>query len=185
MAYDLIKAKRLMEEYWSAMDLPVGAHFDRTPERIVEMHRDSFLYAYDSEPDFRFTTFEGDYDQLIVQKEIAFSSWCGHHLLPFFGVAHIGYLPDGKIVGLSKLARVVAFVSRQPTTQEILAEEIAQFLLVRLNPQALFVSLEAKHTCIMCRGAEAHGSITVTNVCRGPLGLKQELKEEFTQIVRG
>lgn len=183
MAYDLIKAKRLMEEYWSAMDLPVGPHFDRTPERIVEMHRDAFSYSFAEESPFRFTTFDGEHDQLIVQKDIEFSSWCGHHLLPFFGVAHIGYLPNGKVAGLSKLARVVAFVSRQPTTQENLVEEIANVLEQNLDPRALFVSMEAKHTCIMCRGAEAFGSTTITNVCRGPLGLKQELKEEFMQIV--
>jgi len=178
-------AVKLLTDYWRVMGLPVGEHFDRTPSRIVEMHLEAFAAVFEEEPPFRFTVFENDrgIDQLVIQRGIKFSSWCGHHLVPFFGVAHIGYLPDKKLCGLSKLARAVKWLSKKPTTQEDLVEDVADYLQEKLDPQALFVTLVARHTCIACRGVEAVESDTLTSVCRGPLGLKPELKSEFMDFI--
>lgn len=179
-----IKAIRLMTEYLDCIKFPQSPENDRTPERIVDMHLTEFSTLYDPDPPFKTTLFEnGCYDQLIVEKDIDFASWCSHHLVPFRGRAHVGYLPDKHIVGLSKMPRIVEHFSHQPTTQEDLGQQIADFLMKTLKPKALYIALEAEHMCVSCRGARSRNAVTLTCVVRGPLGLKAELKSEFFSLI--
>lgn len=180
-----LKAIKIMEDYLDAIGFVRTPETDETARRIVDMHLEEFSTMYDPNPLFKTTVFEnGHYDQLIIEKDIDFSSWCSHHLVPFRGKAHIGYLPDKKVVGLSKMPRLVDHFSRQPNTQETMGEQIAEFLMKEIKPKALYVALEAEHMCVSCRGARSRSAKTLTCVVRGPLGLKPELKSEFMSFIR-
>ena len=112
-------------------------------------------------------TFEEKYDELVLVKDISFNSMCEHHLLPFMGVAHVGYLPSGKVAGLSKLARVVEEISRRPQVQERMTHQIADLMATELQAKGVIVVLEATHTCMTIRGIRKPGSLTVTSAVRG------------------
>ena len=112
-------------------------------------------------------TFTQKYDEMVIQKDIGFESICEHHLLPFLGRAHIAYLPNGKIVGLSKLARVVEVLSRRPQVQERMTEELADLLMTELEPRGVGVVLEASHTCMTIRGVRKPTSLCLTSAMRG------------------
>ncbi len=113
------------------------------------------------------TTFAETYDELVVLRDIPFNSMCEHHLMPFEGKAHVGYLPDGKVVGISKLARVVDDFAHRPQVQERLTSQIADILTEKLAAKGVAVVLEATHTCMTCRGIKKAGSIMVTSAVRG------------------
>src|SRR5438552_1738259 len=137
--------------------LAVGEDPDReglreTPARVARLYAEIFCgLRQDAREPLR-KTFTQKYDEIVLVKDIRFASLCEHHLLPFFGRAHIGYLPNGKIVGLSKLARVVEAVARRPQVQERMTEELADLLMEELNPRGVGVILEAAHTCMTIRG---------------------------------
>ena len=116
-------------------------------------------------PEFELTTFPNDeeYDELVLVRDIPVQSLCEHHVLPFVGVAHVGYLPGDRILGLSKFARMVTFHSRRPQTQERLTKQIADDLHERLRPRGVGVVIEAEHTCMSLRGARAPGTRTLTS----------------------
>jgi GTP cyclohydrolase I len=135
---------------------------------------------------YAFTTFPNDeaYEGLVLVRDIAFTSLCEHHLLPFSGVAHIGYLPDEQIVGLSKLARTVDTFARRLQVQERLTQQIADWLHARLRPRGLGVVLEAEHQCMSLRGARASGSRTVTSALLGTLRDDAGTREEFLALTR-
>jgi GTP cyclohydrolase IA len=121
---------------------------------------------------FNFTSFPNEqrYDELVVVRDIPFQSLCMHHLLPFQGVAHVGYIPANRIVGLSKLARVVQFFARNLQLQERLTTEIAECIQTHLDPKGVGVVLEAEHLCMSLRGAEVCGAQTVTSALAGSFG---------------
>jgi GTP cyclohydrolase I len=133
---------------------------------------------------FSFTSFpnEEEYDELVVVRDIPFQSLCMHHLLPFHGVAHVGYLPAERIVGLSKLARVVEFFARNLQLQERLTTEIAECLQTRLAPKGVGVVLEAEHLCMSLRGAEVNGARTVTSALDGIVRDDPRTREEFLSV---
>ena len=135
---------------------------------------------------FRATTFPNDdgYDELIVARAIPFHSLCMHHLLPFHGVAHIGYLPARSIVGLSKLGRVVEFFGRDLQIQERLTTQIADALDEALEPRGVFVLIEAEHLCMTMRGVKKPGSVTVTSAVRGVFRSDARTRSEALQLVR-
>lgn len=150
-----------------------------TPGRVAR----AFAEMLTPEP-FDVTTFRNEegYDELVVARAIPFASLCEHHLLPFFGVAHVGYLPDARLVGLSKLARVVDHFSRRLQVQERLTAQVAGFLQESLHPKGVGVVLEAEHLCMSLRGVRAEGSRTVTSALKGIVRDDQRTRSEFLAL---
>ena len=120
---------------------------------------------------------------MVLEKDIVFYSTCEHHLLPFYGKAHIAYLPDGKVVGLSKLARTVEVYARRPQLQEQLTVQIADALMEYLRPKGVMVMVEAEHMCMTMRGVKKPGTQTVTLVTRGVFEQEERLQEEFWRMM--
>lgn len=160
-------------------------HFRETPRRVVAMYEE-LLSGY-GEPDFEFTTFEAnETPSLVTVSNIDYYSLCSHHLMPFFGKVHISYLPDKKIVGLSKFPRTVRHFSSRLQVQEQLTEEIANYLEEMLKPKALAVMMGGRHLCMELRGVRAQCANTTTSAMRGLFLDKEEgvgLKEEFFQTL--
>ena len=150
----------------------------KTPERIAQFYEE-FL----NPPQFGFTSFENDgSDEMIVQTDIAFYSLCEHHMLPFFGSAAIGYIPNGRIVGLSKLARTVDVFSRKLQNQERITRQVADCLESALTPIGVGVVLKARHLCMEMRGIQKRGTITKTSCLYGVFREKAEARAEFMAL---
>ncbi|MBW3621748.1 MAG: GTP cyclohydrolase I FolE [Actinobacteria bacterium] len=151
-----------------------------TPERVARMFRELLTAA-----PFRPTTFPNDagYDELVLVSDIPFTSLCEHHLLPFRGRAHVGYLPGDRIVGLSKLARLVDSFARRPQVQERLTAQVADWLRDHLEPRGVGVVIEAEHLCMSVRGVRATGARTVTSTLYGLLRERPAAREEFLQLI--
>jgi GTP cyclohydrolase IA len=128
--------------------------------------------------------FDVDYDEMVMVKEIEFYSLCEHHLLPFFGKAHVAYLPQGKVVGLSKIPRIVDVFARRLQVQERLTQQIAEAIEDAIHPQGVGVVLEAQHLCMMMRGVEKQSSSTVTSSMRGVFKTQLQTRNEFLSLVR-
>ncbi|MCU1594752.1 MAG: cyclohydrolase FolE [Frankiales bacterium] len=160
---------------------PESEHLVRTPERVARAFEE-LLTPHDVDP----TTFpnEEGYDELVVVRDIPFHSLCEHHLLPFVGRAHVAYLPKDRIVGLSKLARVVEHHSRSLQVQERMTQQIANWLEEQLSPRGVGVVLEAEHMCMRLRGVKAPGTMTVTSALRGALRNDARTRGEFLDLVR-
>jgi GTP cyclohydrolase I len=152
-----------------------------TPRRIAEVYAE-LLTPSAFEP----TTFPNDegYDELVVAREIPFHTLCMHHLLPFRGVAHVGYLPGERIIGLSKLARIVEYFARDLQVQERLTEQIAGWLDSHLRAKGIGVVLEAEHLCMSLRGVKAQGARTVTSALRGAVRDDPRTRQEFLDLAR-
>jgi GTP cyclohydrolase IA len=179
---DLAAARAAAEAMLIALGLPVsGPDMAETPRRLIDAYAE--LLAV---PDFDLTTFDNGsgYDELVLVRDIPVRSLCEHHLLPFTGVAHVGYLPGERILGLSKLARTVEFFSRRVQTQERLTSQVADHLHNRLAPLGVGVVIEAEHSCMSLRGARATGASTVTNVVRGRLRDDPASHAEFLSLTR-
>jgi GTP cyclohydrolase IA len=131
------------------------------------------------------TLFTQKYDELVVIRDIQFESFCEHHLLPFTGRAHIGYLPNGKVVGLSKIPRVIDVLARRPQLQERLTADVADLLMKDLGARGVGVVLEAIHTCMTTRGVRKPESIFVTSAMRGAFRDRPETRAEFLALIRG
>src|SRR5262249_19170851 len=130
-------------------------------------------------------TFTQKYDEMVLVKDIGFESMCEHHLLPFLGRAHIAYLPKGKIVGLSKLARVVEMLARRPQVQERMTEELADLVMRELDARGVGVILEASHTCMTIRGVRKANSICTTSAMRGAFQTNESTRSELMALVYG
>lgn len=164
---DLEAATRAAGQFLAALGVPTGQDGLReTPARMARAYAELF----ESRP-FRLTTFPNDegYDSLVLARSIPFRTVCEHHLLPFSGTAYVGYLPGERLLGLSKLARVVAHFAARPQTQERLTRQVADCLQERLHPRGVGVALEAEHSCMTMRGIRALGSSTVTSTLLGAL----------------
>lgn len=156
-----------------------------TPRRAAAAFHE-LTRGYWEDPAELFTTFEADeYDQLVLQRGVAFYSLCEHHLLPFHGRAHVGYLPGERIVGLSKLARLVGLYSRRLQVQERLTDQIAAALDRYLEPRGVIVVIEAAHLCMEMRGVQARGASTTTSSLRGVFLHKPEARAEALALIRG
>ena len=151
-----------------------------TAQRIVNYWKE---FVPPKELDFNFTTFEPDVNQLILCKDIEFSSVCAHHLLPFYGKAHVGYLPNQLMVGLSKIPRLVDYWAKRPQVQERLTAQIASDLKHRLAAQGVAVVIEARHTCMACRGVRQHNGLMITSEMRGSFLTAPAARAEFLTLI--
>lgn len=138
-----------------------------TPKRVARMYAEMFQGLHLDPGRHLDVTFPEEYDEIVLVRDIDFTSMCEHHLLPFRGVAHVAYIPDGRVTGLSKLARVVEEVSRRPQVQERMTQTIADLVEQRLASSAVAVVVKAEHTCMSIRGIRKPGSMTVTSSMRG------------------
>jgi GTP cyclohydrolase I len=169
--------------------LAVGEDPDRpglreTPVRIARMYEEMFAGLHKDPASVLKRTFVEKYDEMVLVKDIAFESMCEHHLLPFFGTAHIAYIPNGKIVGLSKIPRAVEIVAHRPQVQERMTEELADLVMDELEAQGAAVVLEASHTCMSIRGVRKPGSICTTSAMRGTFRANLTTRSEFLSLIR-
>lgn len=181
MSLDKEKLKQSIRLFLEA----IGEDPDReglkdTPDRIARLWEE-----FKSNETFNMTVFEdiGTYDEMVVVRDIQFYSLCEHHLLPFFGKAHIAYIPDGKVCGLSKLVRVVNKFAYRPQVQERLTAEIAEFLEKELKPKGIAVVLSAEHLCMSMRGVKNPSSYTVTSKLTGIFKENEKTRNEFLNLI--
>jgi GTP cyclohydrolase I len=170
--------------------LAVGEDPDReglsdTPERVARMYAELFSGLRTDPREVLNKTFTEKYNEMVTVKDIEFASLCEHHLLPFVGKAHVAYIPDGKIVGLSKLARAVEVLARRPQVQERMTEQLADLLMEELGARGVGVILEATHTCMTIRGVRKPGSVMTTSAMRGAFLSLQPTRSEFMAHVYG
>jgi GTP cyclohydrolase IA len=157
----------------------------RTPERMEKSM--AFLtrgYTMDVTAVLHDALFDVDYDEMVIVKDIEFFSMCEHHLLPFFGKAHIAYVPNGKVIGLSKIPRLVDVFARRLQVQERLTRQVGEAITEAINPQGVAVILEAQHLCMMMRGVEKQHSSTVTSAMLGVFKTQLQTRNEFLSLVR-
>ncbi len=158
----------------------------KTPERVEKALQ--FMtkgYQQDVNHVLNRALFAIEYDEMVIVKDIDFFSLCEHHLLPFFGRCHVGYLPDKKVVGLSKIPRVVDAFSRRLQVQERLTVQIAEVLQSTLKPHGVAVVMEARHLCMMMRGVEKQNTVAVTSKMLGVFRSQQQTRDEFLRLIRG
>jgi GTP cyclohydrolase IA len=153
---------------------------DDTARRVIAFWNE---FAPKTEMDFNFTTFPAQQNQMIIVKDIEFSSLCAHHLLPFYGKCHVGYLPNEYMVGLSKIPRLVDYFAHRPCTQEALTASIASFLKHNLAAMGVAVVIEARHTCMACRGVRKHNGAMITSEMRGVYLTAAEARNEFLSAI--
>ena len=154
-----------------------------TPARVARMYAELFAGLHLDPRRHLQRVFEETFDELVLVRDISFNSMCEHHLLPFLGKAHLGYLPKGKIVGLSKLARVVEEVSRRPQVQERMTHLIADMLAEELDAKGVIVVLEAEHSCMSIRGIRKPGAVTITSAVRGLFKTNQSSRAEVMSLI--
>jgi GTP cyclohydrolase I len=157
----------------------------KTPERMQKAM--TFLTkGYDQSPTeiLRGALFDVDYDEMVIVRDIEFYSLCEHHMLPFFGKAHVAYIPKGKVIGLSKVARLVDVFARRLQVQERMTRQVADAIVEAINPQGVAVILEAQHLCMMMRGVEKQGSMTSTSTMLGCFRESPQTRSEFLSLIR-
>jgi GTP cyclohydrolase I len=177
---DLQAAERAAADFLQALGIDLDAEeLSETPGRMTRAYAELFT----ARPP-QFTTFPNNegYDELVLARAIPFRTVCEHHLLPFSGVAHVAYLPGERLLGLSKLARLVEFFAARPQTQERLTRQLADYLAGQLNARWAGAVLEAEHTCMTLRGVRAQGSKTVTTALAGPLRADPQKRAEFLSL---
>lgn len=170
--------------------LAVGEDPDReglleTPARVARMYAELFAGLHDDPRVHLRKAFTEKYDEIVLVRDISFNSMCEHHLLPFMGHAHIGYMPAGRVVGLSKLARVVEVVSRRPQVQERMTETIADLMIDELGARGAAVVIEASHTCMTIRGVRRPGSLCVTSAMKGIFRSNLSSRSEVMALIYG
>ncbi len=154
-----------------------------TPDRVARMYLEMFGgLAEGAEPNITFFPNDEHYTAMVIEKDIPFYSLCSHHFVPFYGHANIAYIPNDKIVGLSKMPRIVEFYARRPQLQERLTEQVAGFLAEKLSPQGVMVVIEARHLCVEMRGVKKPGALTVTSAIRGGF-YRRAVREEFLDLL--
>ncbi len=188
MEFDAEKTRQLAAHYKAIIEL-LGEDAGRegllkTPDRVAKAMQ--FLtqgYAQDPEEILRSAMFTEDYRQMVIVKDIDFYSMCEHHMLPFFGKAHVGYIPNKKITGLSKIARIVDVYARRLQVQERMTTQIKECIQHTLNPMGVMVIIEAQHLCMQMRGVEKQHSITTTSDFTGVFQ-QAKTREEFMNLIR-
>ncbi|GAB2701598.1 GTP cyclohydrolase I FolE [Paenibacillus thermoaerophilus] len=166
----------------------IGEDVDReglldTPARVVRMYEEIFA-GYSVDPkDVLGVTFDEDHEELVIIKDIVYYSQCEHHMAPFFGKVHVGYIPSGRIAGLSKFARLVEAITRRLQVQERITSDIADILERELKPHGVIVVVEGEHLCMCARGVKKPGSKTVTSAVRGSFRDNAALRAEFMSLL--
>lgn len=155
-----------------------------TPERIARMYQEIFGGMTEDAGEHLSKTFSVDHNELVLEKDITFYSTCEHHLMPFYGKAMIAYIPNGKVAGLSKLARTVEVFAKRPQIQEKMTGQIADAIMEYLQPQGVMVVLEAEHMCMTMRGVKKPGSKTVTMAVRGVFKEDESLQNKCFQMMK-
>jgi GTP cyclohydrolase IA len=168
--------------------LAVGEDPDReglleTPDRVARMYAELFSGLHKDPRELLQKTFTQKYDEMVLVKDIGFESMCEHHLLPFRGKAHVAYLPNGKIVGLSKIPRVVEVLARRPQVQERMTEQLADLLMHELDARGVGVVIEASHSCMTIRGVRNPGSLCTTSAMRGSFKTNHVTRTEFLGLI--
>jgi GTP cyclohydrolase I len=156
-----------------------------TPRRIAQMYADLFSGLYEDPLAVLATGFEESHKEMVVLKNIPFYSLCEHHFLPFHGQAHVGYVPEGRIVGVSKIARAIDILARRPQMQERLTSQVADAIMDGLQPDGAAVVIEAEHLCLSMRGAQKPGTVMVTSAIRGGFRRRGVTRSEFLSLVQG
>ncbi len=170
--------------------IAVGEDPDReglleTPRRVAKMYLEMFAGLHTDPGRHLEVVFPENYEELVLIRDIPFTSMCEHHLLPFSGVAHVGYLPNGQVTGLSKIARVVEEIARRPQVQERMTQQIADLIEDRLESSGVAVVIEAEHSCMSIRGIKKPGSKTVTSALRGVFRSNQSSRSEVMSLITG
>lgn len=183
---DQERIRRAVREILAA----VGEDPDReglleTPARVARMYAELFGGLHEDPRQHLQKFFTEKYDEVVLVRDISFNSMCEHHMLPFMGMAHIGYLPNGRVIGLSKLARVVEVVSKRPQVQERMTETIADLLVEELDAKGVAVVIEATHTCMTIRGIRKPGSLCVTSAMRGIFRSHLSSRSEIMTLIYG
>ena len=155
-----------------------------TPDRVARMYEEIFAGMYQDAAEPLSKRFHVAGNEMVLEKDIVFYSTCEHHLMPFFGKAHVAYIPKGEVVGLSKIARTVEVFAKRPQLQEQLTAQIADAINEQLHPMGVMVMLEAEHTCMTMRGVKKPGSKTVSYVTRGIFAEDPALQDRFFQLVK-
>ena len=166
-------------------DDPTREGLLETPRRISNMYGEIFDGLASDPREHLQVGFEVAHDEMVILRNIPFYSMCEHHLLPFHGEAHVGYVPDGQIVGISKLARVVEACARRPQVQEALTSQIAETIMNGLSPDGVAVVIDAEHLCMTMRGVQKPGSRMVTSAMRGSFRKSPVTRAEFLSLVHG
>lgn len=183
---DQARIERAVRELLLAVgDDPDREGLRETPARVARMYAELFGGLHIDPKQYLEKFFTEKYDEIVLVRDISFCSICEHHLMPFMGKAHIGYLPAGKVVGLSKLARLVEAVSRRPQVQERMTEEVAGLLVSELGARGVAVVMEATHTCMTIRGVRKPGSVCVTSAMKGAFRSNLSTRSELMQLIYG
>ncbi len=183
---DLPRIEKAVREILEAVgERPDREGLRNTPARVARMYQELFD-GLDQDPKRHLeTTFTERYDELVVLRDIPFTSVCEHHLMPFEGRAHVAYLPDGQVVGISKLARVVDDFAHRPQVQERLTSQIADLLMEKLRAKGVAVVMTATHACMTCRGIKKAGSVMVTSAMRGICISDARTRSEVMALLHG
>jgi GTP cyclohydrolase IA len=181
---DLVAIERAVRTILTA----VGEDPDRpglkdTPRRVARMYKEMFAGLHTDPARHLHVTFPETYDEIVLVRDISFTSMCEHHLLPFSGVAHVAYIPNGRVTGLSKLARVVDEVSRRPQVQERMTAEVADMIERELQTSGVAVVVKAEHSCMSIRGVRKPGSQTVTSALRGVFKTNESSRAEVMSLI--
>ncbi len=183
---DLPRISAAVREILAAVgEDPDREGLQETPDRVARMYAEMFGGLHEDPRAHLQKFFTEKCDEMVLVRDITFTSMCEHHLLPFSGKAHVGYLPNGKVVGLSKLARVVEVVARRPQVQERMTETIANLLLEELNVKGVAVVVEASHSCMAIRGVRKPGSLCVTSAMKGLFRTNQSSRAEVMTLIYG
>ena len=188
MRFDMVDQEKVKEGVRLILE-GIGEDVNReglleTPDRIARMYRE-LAGGMDEEPAVHLEKrFHVDNNDMVMEKDITFYSMCEHHMLPFFGKVHVAYIPDGEVVGLSKIARTVEVFARRLQLQEQLTAQIADAFMEILKPQGVMVMIEAEHLCMTMRGIKKPGAQTVTKVTRGIFDGNEKLQNTFYQMVK-
>lgn len=166
-------------------DDPTREGLRDTPRRIAEMYGELFSGLHRDPREVLSTGFQESHREMVILKNIPFYSLCEHHFLPFHGQAHVGYVPDGRIVGASKIARAIDILARRPQLQERLTGQIADAIMENLSPDGVAVVIEAEHLCMTMRGVQKPGTTLITSAIRGGFRRRAVTRSEFLALVRG
>jgi len=187
-AFDPVRVEAAVRELLTAIgEDPDRDGLRRTPERVTRAYAEQFAGLYLDPSAVLETTFDENHEEMVLVKDIEMYSTCEHHLVPFHGVAHVGYIPnsDGRITGLSKLARLVDLYAKRPQVQERLTSQIADALVSRLEPRGAIVVIEAEHLCMSMRGIRKPGARTVTSAVRGMFQNQPSTRAEAMSLIIG